>query len=84
MDISFHKNAFEDYLFFQKNDKKLVNKINNLLKSIQREPFSGIGKPEPLKHNLTGFWSRRINQEHRIVYTIKANTIYVLQCKYHY
>ena len=78
MDISFHKNAFEDYLFFQKNDKKLVNKINNLLKSIQREAFSGIGKPEPLKHNLTGFWSRRINHEHRIVYSVKANTIYVL------
>ena len=84
MDISFHKNAFEDYVFFQRNDKKLANKVNNLLKSIQREPFSGIGKLEPLKHNLTGFWSRRINQEHRIVYTIKANTIYVLQCKYHY
>jgi len=84
VNISFHKNAFEDYIFFQKNDKKLSNKINELLKNITKETFTGIGKPEPLKHSLTGCWSRRINNEHRIVYTVKDNTIYVMQCRYHY
>ncbi len=84
MDISFHKNAFEDYIFFQKNDKKIVEQINKLLKEIIREPFSGIGKPEALKHNLSGFWSRRISNEHRLVYAINDNGIYVLQCRYHY
>jgi len=84
MDICFHKNAFEDYVFFQKNDKKIVERINKLLKDVRRGPFSGIGKPEPLKHNLSGFWSRRISNEHRLVYTIKENSIYVLQCRYHY
>lgn len=84
MDISFHKNAFEDYVFFQKNDKKIANKINELLKDIVRQPFTGIGKPEALKHNLSGLWSRRINNEHRIVYAIKNNTVHVLQCRYHY
>lgn len=84
MDICFHKNAFEDYIFFQTNDKKTIERINKLLKDIAREPFSGIGKPEALKHNLSGFWSRRISNEHRLVYTIKDNCIYVLQCRYHY
>ena len=84
MDITFHTNAFEDYVFFQQNDKKLAKRINELLKDITRNPFSGIGKPEALKHNLSGFWSRRINNEHRIVYTIKDDTIYILQCRYHY
>lgn len=84
MDICFHKNAFEDYMFFQKNDKKTVERINSLLKDVAREPFSGIGKTEALKHNLAGFWSRRITNEHRLVYTIKDNNIYVLQCRYHY
>ncbi|MFK7974109.1 MAG: Txe/YoeB family addiction module toxin [Rickettsiaceae bacterium] len=84
MNISFHKNAFEEYIFFQKNDKKIANKINALLHNMMREPFTGLGKPEPLKHNLTGFWSRRINNEHRIVYTVEKDTLYILQCKYHY
>ena len=84
MDICFHKNAFEDYIFFQKNDKKTVERINKLLKDIARSPFAGIGKPESLKHNLSGFWSRRISNEHRLVYTVKDNSIYVLQCRYHY
>ena len=84
MDIYFHKNAFEDYIFFQKNDKKTVERINKLLKDITREPFSGIGKTEALKHNLSGFWSRRISNEHRLVYTVRENSIYVLQCRYHY
>ena len=84
MDICFHKNAFEDYIFFQQNDKKTLERINKLLKDIAREPFSGIGKPEALKHNLSSFWSRRITNEHRLVYTVKDNSIYVLQCRYHY
>lgn len=84
MNICFHASAFEDYIFFQKNDQKTVERINKLLKDIIRETFSGIGKPEALKHNLSGFWSRRISNEHRLVYTIKDNSIYVLQCRYHY
>lgn len=84
MDIHFHKNAFEDYLYFQKNDKKLANKINELLKNITKEPFTGIGKPEPLKHQLSGYWSRRISNEHRIVYCVRDNTVFVFQCRYHY
>lgn len=84
MDICFHKNAFEDYIFFQKNDKKTIERINKLLKDIARSPFAGIGKPESLKHNLSGLWSRRISNEHRLVYTVKDNSIYVLQCRYHY
>jgi toxin YoeB len=84
MDICFHKNAFEDYIFFQNNDKKILERINKLLKEIIREPFSGVGKPEPLKYNLSGFWSRRISYEHRLVYTIRDKSIYVLQCRYHY
>lgn len=84
MDVCFHKNAFEDYVFFQKNDKKRIERINKLLKEIVREPFVGIGKPEALKHNLSGFWSRRISNEHRLVYALKNNSIYILQCRYHY
>lgn len=84
MDICFHKNAFEDYIFFQENNKKVLERINKLLKDITREPFSGIGKPEALKHNLSGFWSRRISNEHRLVYTVRDKSVYVLQCRYHY
>ena len=84
MDIRFDKNAFEDYVYFQKHDKTIVIKINKLLENIRRSPFSGVGKPEALKHNLLGFWSRRITGEHRLVYTIKDNSIYVIQCRYHY
>jgi toxin YoeB len=84
MDICFHKNAFEDYIFFQKNDKKTVERIHKLLKDVERSPFTGVGKPEALKHNLSGFWSRRISNEHRLVYAIKNNSVYILQCRYHY
>lgn len=84
MDICFHKNALEDYEFFKKNDKKTSEKIDSLLKSIIQNPFVGLGKPEPLKHHLSGFWSRRISSEHRLVYTVKDGCVYVLQCRYHY
>lgn len=84
MDIYFHINAWNDYVFFQDNDPKMIEKINKIIKDISRSPYIGLGKPEALKHNLSGFWSRRITKEHRLVYTIKNKCIYILQCKYHY
>lgn len=76
--------AWEDYLYWQQNDKKTLKKINNLIKDIQRNPFSGIGYPEPLKHNLSGWWSRRINLEDRLVYKVENDSIVLLQCRKHY
>lgn len=84
MDVLFHNDSWNDYQYFEKNDEKIVEKINKLITEISRTPFSGIGKPEPLKHILSGFWSRRINQDHRLVYKIQSNTLYILQCRYHY
>lgn len=84
MEISFHIDAWADYLYFQKNDTKILEKINELIKDITRSPFTGIGKPEGLKYDLSGYWSRRINHEHRLIYTIKGKTVYILQCRYHY
>ncbi len=84
MKINFHENAWSDYLYWQKNDKKILKRINKLIKEISRAPFEGIGKPEPLKHSLSGCWSRRINDEHRIVYAVEGKTIIVIQCRYHY
>jgi toxin YoeB len=82
--ILFTSHAWEDYLYWQKTDKKLTKKINELLKVVSRTPFEGIGKPEPLKGNLQGFWSRRIDQEHRLVYRYEEETISVISCRYHY
>ncbi|WP_374951799.1 Txe/YoeB family addiction module toxin [Mucilaginibacter sp.] len=76
--------AWEDYLYWQSVDKSTLKKINALVKEIERVPFEGSGKPEPLKHNLAGWWSRRINLEHRIVYKIDNDAIVILQCRYHY
>lgn len=84
MKISFQDDGWTDYLYWQQNDKKTLRRINTLIKEICREPFSGIGKPEPLKHSLSGYWSRRINDEHRIVYTIKDGSVIIIQCRYHY
>ena len=84
MQIKFSETAWEDYLFWQSKDKAVLKRINALLKDIQRSPFDGIGKPEPLKHNLTGFWSRRIDDEHRLVYAVHDDTLLVAQCRYHY
>ena len=82
------KNAWEDYLHWQKTDQKTLQSINDLIKDIQRDPFKGLGKPEPLKHALQGFWSRRINQEDRLVYRVTgagdARQIEIIQCRYHY
>ena len=84
MQISFHENAWEDYLWWQQNDRQLLKRSNLLIKDIERDPFSGIGKPEALKHDLQGFWSRRISDEHRAVYQVDADTIYIAQCRGHY
>jgi len=82
--LIFAENAWNDYLYWQKTDKKILKRINLLIKSIKREPFEGIGKPEPLKHALSGFWSRRINDEHRIVYKVNDDSLLVAQLRYHY
>ena len=84
MRTTFSSTAWENYLYWQKTDKATLKRINTLLKAIQRDPFSGIGKPESLRHNLTGYWSRRINDEHRIVYKVADNYLYIAQLRYHY
>ena len=84
MKLIFAENAWEDYLYWQKTDKKMLQRINTLIKDIKREPFEGIGKPEPLKHALSGYWSRRINDEHRIVYKIYQDSLLIAQMRYHY
>ncbi len=76
--------AWEDYLYWQQTDKSILRKINALIKEIERSPFEGTGKPEPLKHNLSGWWSRRLNLEHRLVYRVEYESIMILQCRYHY
>ena len=84
MKLIFAENAWEDYLYWQKTDKKILKRINTLIKDITREPFEGIGKPEPLKHALSGYWSRRINDEHRIVYKILGDSLLIAQLRFHY
>jgi toxin YoeB len=84
MKIVFLDKAWEDYLHWQNTDKATLKKINSLIKEIERIPFEGSGKPEPLKHNLAGLWSRRITLEHRLVYKIEKDTVVVFQCRYHY
>jgi toxin YoeB len=82
--ICFRDQAWLDYLYWQQADRKILKRINLLIQDIDREPFSGIGKPEPLKHDLTGFWSRRIDEEHRLVYTYIDGELVIVQCRYHY
>ena len=84
MKLIFAEKAWDDYLYWQKTDKKMLNRINILIKDIKREPFEGIGKPEPLKHALSGYWSRRINDEHRVVYKVTEGAILIAQLRYHY
>ncbi|WP_460059442.1 Txe/YoeB family addiction module toxin [Pseudolactococcus yaeyamensis] len=81
---SWSDEAWEDYLYWQREDKKTLKRINLLVKDIDRTPYTGIGKPEPLKYNLTNCWSRRITGEHRLVYQISDNGMEILQCRYHY
>lgn len=84
MNLVFSEQAWDDYLYWQGQDKKTLKRINELLKEIKRTPFEGMGKPEPLKHALAGYWSRRINEEHRLVYRLRENEILIAQARYHY
>jgi toxin YoeB len=84
MNITFSRNAWEDYISWQKEDKKILRKINELIKVIQRTPFEGIGKPEPLKYDLAGLWSRRIDREHRLVYKVESDELFIYSCRFHY
>ena len=84
MRLTFSSRAWEEYLFWQQTDKQMLKRINLLIKEIQRTPFEGIGKPEPLKHGLSGYWSRRIDGEHRLIYRVKDNEILIAKCRFHY
>lgn len=84
MRITFSKNSWEEYISWQTDDKQMLRKINELIKDIQRHPFEGLGKPEPLKFDLAGFWSRRIDREHRLVYQVVDQEILIYSCRYHY
>lgn len=84
MKLTFSENAWEDYLYWQKTDTKVLRRANQLIKEIHHTPFEGIGKPEPLKHSLFGYWSRRITDEHRIVYKATENSLLVVHLRYHY
>lgn len=84
MKILWEDRGWNDYLYWQENDRKILKRINNIIKDMCRNPFDGIGKPEALKDNLSGFWSRRINDEHRIVYDVKDNFLRIVSCKGHY
>ncbi len=84
MKFVFVEESWEDYLYWQKTDKKMLQKINALLKDISRTPFSGLGKPEALKHKYRGFWSRRIDLEHRLIYKIEEDELLIAKCRFHY
>jgi toxin YoeB len=82
--LVFSEHAWEDYLYWQETDRAMLKRINTLIREIQRTPFEGIGKPEPLKHALAGYWSRRIDSEHRIVYRVEGDALFIAQLRYHY
>ncbi|MCD6296879.1 MAG: Txe/YoeB family addiction module toxin [Deltaproteobacteria bacterium] len=84
MKLIFSDHAWDDYLHWQKTDKKILRRINTIIKDTKRTPFEGIGKPEPLKHALSGYWSRRITDEHRFVYKVYENALHIAQLRYHY
>ena len=84
MILSWAEAAWEDYLYWQQTNKKTLKRINLLIKDIKRQPFDGLGDPEPLKHNWSGYWSRRIDREHRLVYKTKDEALIIVQCRYHY
>lgn len=84
MNLKFTPSGWEDYLWFQQHDRRLLKRINQLLTDICPTPFEGIGKAEPLKGDLSGYWSRRINDEHRLVYTVKTQDVIVIACRFHY
>jgi toxin YoeB len=84
MKLIFSEHAWEDYLHWQETDKKILKRINQLIKDIQRHAFEGLGKPEPLQHGFSGYWSRRITDEHRIVYKVEDDVLLIAQLRYHY
>jgi toxin YoeB len=84
MKIVFSSQAWEDYLHWQRTDRKMIKRINDLIREVTRTPFQGTGKPEPLQHALAGCWSRRINEEHRLVYKIDQDSVFIVQARYHY
>ena len=84
MRIAFTESGWDDYLWFQEYDRKLLKRINLLIKDASRSPFEGIGKPEPLKGDLSGHWSRRITDEHRLIYTVTTNELIIIACRFHY
>ncbi len=84
MKLIFSDHAWEDYIYWQNTDRKILRRINTMIRETMRNPFEGIGKPEPLKHALSGYWSRRITDEHRFVYKISEDSIHIAQLRYHY
>ena len=84
MKYIFVDESWEDYMYWQRNDKKILKRINALIKDISRQPYEGIGKPEPLKHNYRGYWSRRIDGEHRLIYQVGDDEIRIVKCRFHY
>jgi toxin YoeB len=84
MKLIFVDESWEDYLYWQKTDRKILERINNLVKDISRNPYSGLGKPEPLKYKYKGFWSRRITEEHRLIYRVVDDEIHIAKCRFHY
>ncbi len=84
MKIVFTEHSWSDYLYWRRNDKRMLRRINELIRDTMRSPFDGIGKPEPLKHRLQGCWSRRINEEHRLIYEVAGEELRIISCRYHY
>ncbi len=84
MKLQFATSAWDDYLHWQSSDRRMLERINKLIREVQRDAFGGVGKPEPLKHALAGWWSRRINDEHRMVYRVEGDVLQIAQLRYHY
>ena len=84
MILAWSSSAWDDYLYWQQTDKKIMKRINALVKDTVRSPFEGLGAPEPLRHNWSGYWSRRIDREHRLVYKVDETTLFIVQARYHY
>lgn len=84
MKYIFVDESWEDYVYWQQTDKKMLKRINKLIKDIARHPYEGIGKPEPLKYKYKGFWSRRLNDEHRLIYRIQGDELHIAKCRFHY
>lgn len=84
MKLKWADEAWEDYLWWRKHNQRLYERVNNLIEEIKKAPFRGIGKPEPLRHEWSGYWSRRINEEHRLIYKVSGGVLFVATCRYHY